>query len=163
MFSSSVRLQTRRRVAILLSTVFLASLAWAFSSTAAVASSSVQDNAVTGNAASAVGYYSAGGRSYQNWSVVRTSSFKADATTLTAFTSGLTTAGYAGSRGRLFTSGGSLSCEGVNSYNTQDLAAVGYSCIRKTSGAWYSYGVSYAWNGSGYNAFYTFKSPNQNS
>lgn len=99
-----------------------------------------------------------------NYATIVTSANSAQARTSTQWNGGGTTVGWAGARGRLFTSGGALSCEGTTTYNSvAGWPATGYSCTRTTSAAWYSYGVSYGWNGSGYTAFYTFKSPNQNS
>lgn len=109
------------------------------------------------------------GKTYQNRAtiVTVTSTHKATASTSTGPSGFHAPAGWVSSRGRLFTSGGALSCEGVNEYNDSQLengtVVVGYSCTHTGTGTWYSYGVSQAWNGSGYTAFYTFKSPNQNS
>lgn len=120
--------------------------------------------AFAGSASSATGFYTAGSTQYLNYATVETSSGRAEAFTQTRANTIPTPSGWAGARGRLFSSGGALSCEGTNQYNTATGAGVfGYSCIRYTSGAWYSYGVSYGWNGSGYSAFYSFISPNQNS
>ena len=120
--------------------------------------------AAAGTATSAFGYSTINGHEYQNYATIVTSTNNARAYTVTKWNSGGTTAGWAGARGRLFTSGGALSCEGTTSYNPYDnWTATGYSCTRTTSGAWYSYGVSYGWTGSSYSPFYTFKSPNQNS
>ncbi|MFJ4170773.1 hypothetical protein ACIPY3_14790 [Paenarthrobacter sp. NPDC089714] len=78
------------------------------------------------------------------------------ASTRSSFTGGGTYAGWAGARGRLFTSDNYLSCEGVNSYNpSQGSLAESYSCYRYQPYNWYSWGVSRGWNGSGYNDFYT--------
>jgi hypothetical protein len=117
-----------------------------------------------GTADSAYGYYTVAGHQYRNQAVVATNPGAAAASTGTGWSAGGTTAGWAGSRGRLFTSGGSLSCEGSNTYNgTTGTDAVGVSCRKTGSGSWYSYGVSLGWNGSGYTSFYTYQSPNQTS
>lgn len=119
--------------------------------------------AFAGVADSAFGYFTAGSTQYANRATILTSSLNAQARTTTYRNSGSTPAGWAGSRGRLFTSGGALSCEGTTIYNPALYPAHGFSCTRLSSGAWYSWGVSQGWNGSGYNTFYTYKSPNQNS
>ena len=118
--------------------------------------------AEAGTAYSSDGYFTVAGNQYINVAYIHTSTGSAVATTSTGFSNGATPTGYAGSRGRLFTSGGSLWCEGSNTYNSSAFAA-GYSCNSRTSGSWYSYGVSLGWNGSGYNSYYTYQSPNQNS
>jgi hypothetical protein len=112
------------------------------------------------------GFGPVNGHSYENYASVYTPSGYAIAYTYTGPSGSSVASGWVGSRGRLFTSGGSLSCEGSNTYSTQTLTSGSYwsgtSCSRG-SGAWYSYGVSLAFNGSGYNSYYTFQSPNQNS
>lgn len=124
--------------------------------------------AYAGTANSGVGVFGpVYGHTYQNYASVITSGGSANARTYSGPTGSSVPSGYVGSRGRLFTSGGALSCEGSNDYNTQALSSGTYwnglSCYRYSSGAWYSYGVSLAFNGSGYNSNYTFRSPNQNS
>lgn len=73
--------------------------------------------------------------------------------------------GWAGARGRLFSSGGSLLCEGTTGYSSSTMSYPStynnYSCIRYDAGTRYGYGVVYAWNGNGYNIYYTFRTPNQ--
>jgi len=114
-------------------------------------------------AQSSTGYYTVGGHQYANTAYVFTySPPAASAQTYTQWSTPTTSPGYAGSKGRLFTGSGSLSCEGSIQYNSGQ-AAVGSSCTRSTSGTWYSYGVSYGWNGSSYSPFYTYQSPNLNS
>jgi len=69
-------------------------------------------------------------------------------------------AGFLGARGRLFTSGGSLSCEGGIWYNASGSSYTdGWSCGRYASGSWYSYGVVWV-NG---NAYYTFTTPTRST
>jgi hypothetical protein len=126
--------------------------------------SGVSTSALAGNAFSSYGYYTVGSTTYENQAEIATwTGPNATAWTQTQKSGGGTPNGWAGSRGRLFTSGGSLSCEGTNRYNSGGAYAFGQSCVRSSSGSWYSYGVSLGWNGSGYTSFYTFKSPNQNS
>jgi len=126
--------------------------------------------ALAGTAYSSWGYFSVAGTSYRNMAYVyadTTGSGSAKASTDAGPTSGTVGSGWVGARGRLFTSGGSLSCEGSNTYNSSSLTTsqvvTGASCWRYSHGAWYSYGVALGWNGSGYNSVYTFVSPNQNS
>jgi hypothetical protein len=146
----------RRRVVLTLTAAFLVSFLAA-----------VPIGASAGTASSSVGSFSSGGHSYTNQAVIHTSTGSASAQTLTAPSGYTAPAGWVGSRGRLFASGGTLSCESSNLYSTGSLVSgqywSQYSCTRTTTGAWYSYGVSLVWNGSGYNSVYTFQSPNQNS
>ena len=120
--------------------------------------------AFAGYAQSAYGYFTSGNQQYMNYAYISTSDKSSVAVTSTQFSGGGTQAGWAGSRGRLFTSSGALRCESTNQYNgAYNTPALGYSCNPQTTGSWYSYGVSLGWNGSGYQTFYTFQSPNQNS
>lgn len=120
--------------------------------------------AFAGYAQSAYGYFTSGSQQYGNYAYISTADKSATAVTSTQFSGGGTQVGWAGSRGRLFTSSGALRCESTNQYNGQyNYPAFGYSCNPGSSGTWYSYGVSLGWNGSGYQSFYTFQSPNQNS
>lgn len=126
-------------------------------------------SANAGQAVSANGYYTIYGHQYVAYAVINTGyisgqAHSAYAVTVNQWNGGGTTAGWAGARGRLFTSGGSLSCESSNTYNsTTGQPANPSSCVRYTAGAWYSYGVALGWNGSGYTSLYTYQSPNQNS
>jgi hypothetical protein len=147
----------KSRIVVLMGGVFLAS----FLATAMPAV------AQAGVANSGVGTFTTAGTGYQNYATVATSSNSAYAYTSTGPRSTTVPTGYVGSRGRLFTGGGALSCESTNSYSNQSLSPGGYwggfSCTRFTSGTWYSYGVSLTYNGSGYDSTYTFQSPSQNS
>lgn len=71
--------------------------------------------------------------------------------------------GWMGFRARLFSSGGSLIQESVTQYNGGPSFQASIGTSRNAGGSWYSYGVTYGWNGSGYNAHFTFTSPNQTS
>ena len=62
--------------------------------------------AFAGTALSAYGFYTVVGREYQNVAVIVTSSGRANARTSTQWSNGAQPVGWAGSRGRLFTSGG---------------------------------------------------------
>lgn len=138
-------------------------------STAALLASFLVSFGVTasnaGTANSSLGYYSASGYNYSNQAIVVTSSGYAEARTKVSVTSGsCAPSGYIGLRARLFTSGGSLNRESQNRYTSS--CTMGYDSPIGAGGlygTWYSYGVSFAWNGSSYNAVYTYKSPNQSS
>jgi hypothetical protein len=150
----SNRSHTTRRLSAVFGGVALAGLVAGLGAQAASA----------GTATSANGYSTIHGHQYVTRAYVTTSTKQAYAGTVNVWSSGSTTAGWAGSRGRLFTSAGKLSCEGSTMYNRANGSQItGLSCTRTTTGAWYSYGVAQGWTGSGYQSFYTFKSPNQNS
>jgi hypothetical protein len=120
--------------------------------------------AFAGDVWGTTGYYTVAGIQYENFARIKTTTGQASAESWARKVGGNTPIGYAGARGRLFTSGGALSCEGSFGYNPSNTAyAVGGSCTRYYSGAWYSYGVTEGWNGSGYDAFYTYRTVNQNS
>ena len=125
--------------------------------------------ALAGSATSAVGYYTVAGHQYLNYASVYgdTTNHFSDSTTFAGPYSGSSPAGWVGTRGRHFTSGGALSCEGTTTYNTSTLQSYqtwySSSCTRSGVGTWYSYGVSAAWTGSAYQSVFTFKSPYQNS
>lgn len=139
--------------------IVLAAFFVAFSGTAALA----------GTAYSATSYPFVFGKQYRNYAVITTvtSNHYASARTNAGPTASFVAPGWVGSRGRLFTSGGALVCEGTNKYNSDTLSAnetvVGYSCAKFQVGSWYSYGVVQLWAGSGYSTHLTFRSPNQNS
>lgn len=147
----------RRRAALVLLTTFVTSFLLGVGTQAAIALTY----------SSQTGYFTVAPYDYRNWATIITSSGSARATTSTGPQSPVG-GGYVGSRGRLMIDGGTtLSCEGTNVYNSTTISypvmVVGSSCTRTTSGAWYSWGVSRAWNGSGYNSIYTYKSRSQNS
>lgn len=123
--------------------------------------------ALAGTAYSQISYVTVAGKQYRNYATIMTGVTNAYARTNSGPNEDPASAGWVSSRGRLFTSSGALSCEGTNQYNSATLqpeeTVVGYSCYRYLSGSWYSYGVSQYWNGSGYSAHYTYRSPNQNS
>lgn len=150
----SKKLVDNRRWGIALVAVFATSLLGGLGITAAIA----------GTAYSSYGYYTVNGHEYVSRAIISTATNNATAVTNNQWNGGGTWSGWAGARGRLFTSGGSLSCEGSNVYNSgTGTLAVGYSCQRLYAGTWYSYGVALGWNGGGYTSFYTYQSPNQNS
>ncbi len=115
-----------------------------------------------GTASSSYGYYTDGGVSYRNQATISTSAGKAVAGTTVWATSGSVPGGWIGLRARLF-SGSTLIQEGGTQYNGGSATSIGTGTTRYSSGTWKSYGVTYGWNGSGYNAHYTFQSPNQTS
>ena len=104
---------------------------------------------------------SALGISYNNQAGVDNSS-KWAATVTSANTNA--PVGYIGSRGRLFNGSSICSDPGTTYNNVAASSHYGYSTFGVScgSGARYSYGVSYFYNGSGYNAAYTFQSPSLN-
>lgn len=134
----------------LLATVFLAAFFTSFAPSLAEA----------GRSDSPYGYVTVNGVQFRNRAFVETSGTDvwAFAGTSMGHTDGSTPIGHAGARGRLFTAGGVLSCEGTNKYNTTTASVAASSCFQQAKGGWYSYGVTYAWNGSSYGAYYTFKS-----
>lgn len=113
---------------------------------------------------SSEGHYTAAGWTWTNQALVQTvnSSF-VQANTQTYTSTSQT--GISGSRGRLFTGyapSGPMSCEGNNVFNSGNAFASAWSCNRYSSNSWWSWGVSLAWTGSGYQSFYTFKTTSVN-
>jgi hypothetical protein len=151
------RTLSRSRIIAAFAAAFVAAFLFGFVPSAA--------NAGTAN--SATGTFTTNGVGYQNYASVRTSTGSAIAYTYTGPRSTSVASGWVGSRGRLFTGGGALSCEGANSFSSVTLGAGAYwsgtSCTRGGSGNWYSYGVSSTYTGSGYATTYTFQSPQQSS
>ena len=127
--------------------------------------------ALAGVVTGSTGQSTVAGRAYHNSATIATypgSNHQASALTNTAPWGFTAPAGWVGSQGRLFKSaGGALYCAGSTSYNGSSSASgtfsSGSSCIVHIASAWYSYGISYGWNGNGYDSFYTFLSPVQNS
>lgn len=124
--------------------------------------------AFAGYASGNLGYFTVGGHQYVNHAYVstNTSSHWALSGTHTDWTSGTIPAGYAGSRGRIFEcSSNILKAESTIVYNSAGNEAVANSPTWWTSAgnAAYGYGVSWGWNGSGYSAYYTFKTTCQNT
>jgi hypothetical protein len=155
--AASTSRSARPRIIAALVAAFVGAFLFGFVPTAA--------NAGTAN--SGVGTFTTNGIGYQNYATIRTSTGSALAYTYTGPRSQSVASGWVGSRGRLFTGGGALSCEGANSYSTTTVGAGAYwsgtSCTRTSSGNWYSYGVSLTYTGSGYATTYTFQSPQQGS
>lgn len=155
--AASARHRERPRIIAALVAAFVGAFLFGFVPTAASA----------GTANSGTGTFTTNGIGYQNYASVRTSPGSAIAYTYTGPRSTSVASGWVGSRGRLFTSGGALSCESANSFSRVTLGAGAYwsgtSCTRGGSGNWYSYGVSLTYTGSGYATTYTFQSQQQSS
>ena len=116
---------------------------------------------------SAPGYSTVNGHQYINHAAISTGTSGSGSigfTTDTKWNSGLPAQGWAGSRARLFNSRGDLvQQDSVFRYNDCAGCTAWSLGSRTGHGVWYSYGVSQGWTGSGYQAFYTFKTVNQNS
>lgn len=136
--------------------------------TAAISLGAVAAPAFAGTATSQISQVNLYGVVYQSHATIVTSSGTSQASTTSGRTGGSQAgSGWIGVNGRSFdASNNALRCESGFQYTTgtqqsktawscQTVAAWGYS--------WYSYGVTRQWNGNGYNNYYTFKSPNQNS
>jgi hypothetical protein len=124
--------------------------------------------AIAGSVNSAFGYYTVASVQYRNMANIATGPGAALAGSYATGESTSVPAGRAGARGRLYYDSGTIACEGSNTYNASTLPqghyVAGFSCTRTTAGlAWYSYGVTLAFNGSGYNSVYTFRTVSQNS
>lgn len=122
----------------------------------------IATTALAATVTSTVGYYTVAGRQNRNFARLDYYTPGGTAYTFTGPKSPVTApVGYVGSRGRLFLDSGQMSCEGTNTYNNSSITYttmwIGYSCDRFTHGTWYSYGVSYSWNGSGYSPWYSFR------
>jgi hypothetical protein len=120
--------------------------------------------AFAGNADGARAVFTVNGQSYVDYSTILTSSGSEYANTATGPSSGTVATGYLGSRGRLFNDAGTMQCQSAIAYNTQSLVAGQYwngQCANSLHGNFYSYGVSFGWNGSGYNASYNFRTVSQ--
>jgi len=104
------------------------------------------------------GYY------YENAAIVVTGSSGAWATTIAETSNKQTVpAGYVGAQARLYNSEGSLKLSSNWMYNSSsNVTGVQPSTsIYTTRGTYYSSGFSQAYNGSGYNNYGTYRSPNQ--
>jgi hypothetical protein len=120
---------------------------------------------------SATGYYGpVFGYNYTNYATIYTltsGAGQAIAYTAAGPTGATAPSGYVGVKGRLWTSGNTLACQGAVNYSSQPLTAGSYwtanSCTKVSHGAWHSNGLSYAFNGSGYDPYTTFNTVNQNS
>lgn len=151
-----VRSRSRRTAAI----VFTAGLSLG----AGIATASA-----TTSASGQVGYYTVDGIGYANQSFVEAplNGYDAYAYTGVWTTGGENVAsGWMGVLPRLYQADGAL-CAQNSGYSYNSGAASGIyigkygSC--GTAYAYYSYGVTESWNGNGYSAFFSFRSPNVNS
>lgn len=120
-------------------------------------------SSAVGYTASEWGYYSKNGINYRNLAYLTyVSPGPASAGTSAGPTNKAAPAGWIGVNGRLYNSSGSLVCESGFHYSSSSTAVntvfARVSCSKKP-GTWQSYGVSKAWNGSTYDAYFTFKSP----
>jgi hypothetical protein len=116
------------------------------------------------NTTSTMGYPTVNGKTYRMYALLYIPyPNQAGAYTYNGPNSGSIAAGWAGANGRLFTSGGSLSCESGWGYSTSTITYPSFygrrSCMRTQSGTWYSYGVTRHWNGDSYDNYYTYKTP----
>jgi hypothetical protein len=119
-----------------------------------------------GWAESAVGWYTNTGHNYQSYAAVNTSPGTVYAYTYAGPRDFTAPAGWIGLRARIMNTAGSVVAESSNVYTPQSLTAGSYWSAylgRSLTGTWYSWGVTYAWNGSSYDAYLTFKSPYQTS
>ena len=116
---------------------------------------------------SQTGYFTVAGIQYSNYATLGVSTSgggAASGATWTQFASGCTSTGYAGSRARLFdaSTGALVYQDPTIRYNSSCSSALS-SVVQTGHRAWYSYGVSWGWNGSGYSAYYTYQTIAQNS
>ena len=112
------------------------------------------------------GSYTVAGREYINSARIITENGFAQGSSAATQRGGNTPAGYAGARGRLFNGDNNqLYCEGTIAYNTAGQSVRGNSCTPTglPNRNWYSYGVTQAYNGSGYQNFFTNRTTNQTS
>ncbi|GAA5037617.1 hypothetical protein GCM10025738_25890 [Microbacterium fluvii] len=119
-------------------------------------------SAYSGTANSSWGYYSLNGQNYKNQAVVETTPSTNSITGATNILTNETAcipSGWAGARARIFNSSGALIIQSDIRYNSGCALSHANLIYYTAAGAWYSYGVTWAWSGSSYNAFYTFKSP----
>ncbi len=119
-----------------------------------------------GSTISEWGYYGPySGYSYKNRALLDVDGNGQNAMTSVYYTgSGTVPSGYMGAQARLFKNG-SLYKYSTMQYNSSAdygfVASTGYAS--GGSGTYYSYGITAAFNGNGYNNFYTFQSPSQNN
>jgi hypothetical protein len=122
--------------------------------------------AVAGNASGSWGYYGPhAGYYYKNQSEVWTNTTVAWAySTAANQSSGNVPSGYMGILARLFKSDGALCTQRGYRYNSVAANSYSVGTLQSAScgaGSYYSHGVTQAWTGSGYQSYWTFRSPNQ--
>lgn len=117
------------------------------------------------DAASGWGYFGPNaGYSYKNQSIIyNLTSTQVTASTTTANqSSGNVPGGYMGADARLFTSTGALRAESGYRFTSGAANSTTVPVQSTTHGTYYRYGISAAYNGSGYNYVYAYQSPQQN-
>lgn len=74
--------------------------------------------------------------------------------------------GYMDAKARLYNSSGKLVAETTFVYNSGETSVLNsdFASLKpaKASEAYYSYGITAAYNGDGYTQYYTFRNPSQN-
>jgi hypothetical protein len=148
------KVRTRSRILV---AALAIGLALGLGTAPAMAGNAIGSKAVTGTI---------GGKTWWNQATIYTSPGSAQATTHAGPWSTSAAAGHAGAQGRVMASGDALKCLGSMTYSTTTLAAQSGTsglCRKSMSGAYYSYGVTHFWNGSGYSIYLTHRSPSQNS
>lgn len=121
---------------------------------------------VPASASAAVGpiyYGTVNGVSFSAQSGETSSSGYQVATTYLTRSSGTFPSGWAGSQARMYYSTGSLYTSNSMTYNGGAASTWNSSLGAGASGSFYSQGITHHWNGSGYNAAYPARSPNQSS
>ncbi len=127
--------------------------------------------ASAGQATSAFGYYSDNGVNYKNQSIINTNhsdNHQAYAVTLAYVTAGTAPSGWVGALPRRTNSSGSVVCTGTWAYSSSSMNSGNYplnpsGCFINNHSAYGSDGQTKAFNGSSYNTYGAFTSPNQNS
>ncbi|GAB2982323.1 hypothetical protein [Actinotalea caeni] len=123
--------------------------------------------AIAGTASGNKGYYSVGGYSYANQSIITTGS--TDTARVEVWKNprtGLVPAGYVGALARGYrdvTGTDPLVCSAGYYYNANATQGYAVNCYftGSSGSAYYSYGVTKGWTGSVYNAYFAPRSPNQ--
>jgi hypothetical protein len=124
--------------------------------------------ASAGTASSQYGYYSVDGVDYKNWAAVTTitSTHQAYAVTLVSPTNKAIGDSWAGAEPRIYKNG-ALVCEAGYTYNSGTLAKNAVlnpsGCSYNSAATWHSQGATRGWNGSAYDSYWTFVSPDQAS
>ena len=123
--------------------------------------------AYAGSAYSATGYFSIAGRNYSNDAGIHTNhvnNHRAHASTGIDHSGGNLPSGYMGALPMRRNSSGALLCQGTYYYNDGPASGISnVGCFINNHSTYSSKGATRAWNGSGYNSYWTFLSPNQNS
>lgn len=125
-----------------------------------------------GGATGATGYYTVYGKDYANYAFVYAGYYNnvayANAGTRVQCDpiTNKVPSGYMGAKARLYISSDKLVASTSFVYNSKETNALNsdFASLNpaKASDAYYSYGITAAYNGDGYTQYYTFKSPAQN-